>query len=96
MADVRWQNDALDELLEQAAMDTVDEEVIPLIVQDMQRMAPVLTGNLRDNIEAVPGGFISIDARNEQGENYAAFVEFGTEHMMAQPYVRPAVYRKRG
>lgn len=96
MADVYWQDDALAELLDQAAMDTVDQEVIPLIADDMKRMAPVLTGNLRDSIEAVPGGFISIDARNEQGQNYASFVEFGTEVAPAQPFVRPAVYRKRG
>lgn len=96
MADVHWQHDALDKLLTDAAMDVVDDEIIPLIVQDMKRMAPVLTGRLRDGIEAVPGGFISIDARNEQGQNYAPYVEYGTQHAPAQPFVRPAVYRKRG
>lgn len=95
MADVHWNQQELDKVLD-AAAGFVDAEIIPEIVKDMKRMAPVDTGAMRDSIEGVPGGFITISATSPEGHSYPADVEFGTEHMAAQPFVRPALYRKRG
>jgi HK97 gp10 family phage protein len=96
MADVHWQSDALDKLLNEEAMALVDADIVPEVVKDMKRMAPVDTGAMRDSIEGQPGGRITISAVSPQGHSYPADVEFGTENMPAQPFVRPALYRKRG
>lgn len=88
MAHVRWQKEALARLLDEGKR-AIDEQIIPLVVADMKRLAPVDTGNLRDSIEALGGGRIGISA------DYAAYVEFGTTVARAQPFVRPAIYRKR-
>lgn len=96
MADVYWQTSKLDELLDTMATELVDTEILPEVADDMRRMVPVDTGNLRDGIEVLGEGKIGISATNEQGQSYVEFVEFGTEHMAAQPFIRPALYRKRG
>jgi hypothetical protein len=95
MAEVHWQQAEMDKLLEQIN-GFVDEEIIPDVVDDMKRLAPVDTGALRDSIESWPGGRITISATSPEGHPYPADVEFGTEIMAAQPFVRPAVYRRRG
>lgn len=88
MAETHWQKSALDAVLGECDS-FVDDEILPLVVADMQRLVPVDSGELRDSIEAVGGGRIVI------GKNYAGYVEFGTERMAAQPYARPAIYRRR-
>lgn len=88
MAKVYMQDQQLAELL--ALADAfVDDEIIPEVIDDMKKLAPVDTGELRDSIE--PGGKNRINI----GAKHAAHVEFGTEHMAAQPFVRPALYRRR-
>lgn len=55
--------------------------------------APVKTGNLRRSIHTVP-----IDATHAQvgtDVEYAPFVEYGTRHAHAQPYLTPAVEHAR-
>lgn len=90
MAKVYRQQEALDQILVDATQ-FVTEEIIPDVVDDMKRLAPVDTGKLRDSIQQVPGQpAIQITAP------YAGFVEKGTEIMPAQPFVRPALYRRRG
>jgi hypothetical protein len=89
MADVQTNQDQLQELLD-TVDGFVDELIVPFVVNDMKRLAPVDTGELRDSIEAVGGGRINIAAK------HAGDVEFGTKNMAAQPYARPALYRKRG
>lgn len=96
MAKTYWQTEQLKELFEEMPQILVDEEIVPEVVQDMIRMAPVATGNLRDGIEPAGPGRIGITADNEQGESYVEFVEFGTDLAPAQPFIRPALYRKRG
>lgn len=54
------------------------------IVETAKTIVPVDTGALRDSIEEVEG-----NVRSESP--YAYFVEFGTVHMDAQPFLRPAV-----
>lgn len=87
MAKVYRQDTELQALLEEAN-GWIDSAVIPAVADDIKRLVPVDTGELRDSVVPVDGG-IEIRAA------HAGFVEFGTEHMAAQPYVRPAVYRYR-
>lgn len=64
-----------------------------LRVQNNARMlAPVDTGRLRSSITATKGSdgtgaYVDIGTNVE----YAAYVEFGTIYMAAQPYLRPAL-----
>lgn len=46
--------------------------------------------NLHDLAEWAGDG---TTARVRAGEDYALYVEFGTVHMQAQPYIRPAIQR---
>jgi HK97 gp10 family phage protein len=64
---------------------------------DAVRLAPVLSGRLRDSISSG----VSVDAQGpfgwvDVGVDYWMFPEFGTEDTPAEPYIRPAVYRRRG
>jgi HK97 gp10 family phage protein len=73
------------------------KRIILQIERDAKSIVPVDTGNLRASIE-------SRVIRNNDGDitgvvgtntDYAAFVEFGTSKMGAQPYLRPAVEQNR-
>lgn len=65
-----------------------------------RQLCPVDTGRLRDSIavETYSGhrpGFgvakrVVVGAKNDQGVEYGPFVEFGTVHMAAQPFLMPA------
>lgn len=57
--------------------------------QTAQICVPVDTGFLKDSIELdlLDGG---LTAHVEAYAEYAAYVEFGTRYMEAQPYIRPA------
>lgn len=59
------------------------------IEREAKKLAPVDTGNLRNSIrtEQVDGGILI----GSFGVEYAAYVEFGTENMAAQSFLRPAV-----
>lgn len=63
------------------------------IADDAQRYAPVDTGELVNSIHVVQLGPKS--ARIVADAPHAGFVEFGTENMDAQPFMRPALYQKR-
>lgn len=49
--------------------------------------APVRTGHLKTSIQASGHG---LDWRVDSPANYSLYVEFGTRHMGAQPYLLPA------
>ena len=71
----------------------------PRIAKAAQRLAPIETGELRASIgyvEARKFGkpVLYITAGSDSQAPYAAYVELGTERMRAQPYLRPAVFRK--
>jgi len=51
--------------------------------------APVDTGYMRDHIHAQKDGEASAAVISEA--NYSGFVEWGTVHMAAQPFLRPAI-----
>jgi HK97 gp10 family phage protein len=63
------------------------------IVADAQGLVPVETGHLRETISHGPveGDRVEVKAAAE----YAVYVEHGTRHMAAQPFLAPAAYRKR-
>lgn len=72
------------------------------IVRDAKRLVPVDSGRLRDGIEASPvvGGSVEVHSRRPDPdtgrEGVPVYVELGTRHMAAQPYLKPALYRQRG
>ncbi len=79
----------------------VDERVLrpvtDAVAEDAQRYVPVLSGDLLSTIHAehlegegrVHCGDIS------RGIDYHLYQEFGTSKMAAQPYMRPALYKRR-
>ena len=75
------------------AVEGLLERVAAAVERDAKRFAPVDTGHLRDGIHAEEprGNTVRVVAPAD----YAAYVEDGTEHMAAQPYLRPALYRER-
>jgi len=64
-----------------------------IIVQaDAKRMVPVDEGNLKGSIvREVDGNTATVGTNVE----YAEHVEYGTRHMDAQPYMRPAIDNNR-
>jgi HK97 gp10 family phage protein len=63
-----------------------------VIADEAQRLAPVLTGELRDSIHVEAEGDGGADV--VAGTDHAIFPEFGTSTQQAQPYMRPAVDTK--
>lgn len=92
MADVRidWSQTGLgyiQTLVEGFTGDTIDE-----ITDDMRRLVPVDTGELRESIGSIHEGLAGLIT---VGTDYWSYVEFGTSKMAAQPFIRPAIYRER-
>ena len=79
-------------LKENVKLETV-KAVVQKHGQEMQTTANLIcpkdTSNLANSItlELTDGGFT---AEVEPHMNYAAYVEYGTRYMSAQPYMRPA------
>lgn len=70
----------------------LDDRLGPAIAGDARRLAPVDTGTLRDSIRhEVSGGVLWVLV----GVDYGGDVECGTSRMAAQPFLRPALYRRR-
>lgn len=86
--------------------DLLENHYGPGIVSDAQDACPVDTGKLKASIHQVmrdDGLAVQIhaDAKAEDGVGrefdytYAGYVEEGTRHNAAQPYLRPALWRQR-
>lgn len=60
------------------------------IANEAKVRAPVDTGNLRQNILAVQVDPLHWRTGVTNNAAYAIYVEFGTRHMAAQPFLRPA------
>jgi HK97 gp10 family phage protein len=71
----------------QATLKRAAEEAI----QGAQSDVPVDTGALRDSIRIMEQGenYIVVGAGDDADLKYAAYVEFGTSKMVAQPYMGP-------
>jgi HK97 gp10 family phage protein len=83
----------------QHALQSLDNTLQQNIQQQLERwameareyartLAPVRTGRLRSGVYAKTSGW---EAQIGAEASYAIFVEFGTRHMQAQPFLRPAV-----
>jgi hypothetical protein len=68
------------------------------MADDMRRYVPVLSGDLVATIRVEPGSVVHRIWIGDVagGVDYHLYQEFGTSVMAAQPYIRPAVYQKRG
>ncbi|AMW13316.1 hypothetical protein A4E84_29770 [Streptomyces qaidamensis] len=76
------------ELEIQREADRKAEQITEEVAEDARRLAPVDTGHLRASIRP-EGNRVIAEA------DYASHVELGTEEQRAQPFLRPALYRKR-
>lgn len=65
------------------------------VEKTMKRLVPVDTGRLRDSISINEVGKNRFEVGPSDWVEYAAYVEFGTRHTPAQPYVMPALERER-
>lgn len=76
-----------------ANLETQVEAIVAKAALDIQAnaqdRAPVDTGTLKNSIQAVRDGTASW--RVVVGVDYGIYVEYGTVHMAAQPYLTPAV-----
>lgn len=64
------------------------------IADNARRFVPIDTGALKASIRVLSFGQKDtryVTAGGAAGVDYAAFVEFGTSKMEAQPYMRPAI-----
>lgn len=79
----------------------VDEKMVhPItdaVADDMRRYVPVLSGDLRGTIEEehLDGEGRVYFGDPDAGVDYHLYQEFGTSRMAAQPYARPALYKRR-
>lgn len=64
------------------------EQILEEIAEDATRMAPMDTGALKASIH-VRGNKVVV------GTDHWIYPEYGTENMRAEPYMRPALYKKR-
>lgn len=64
------------------------------VAERARQMAPVDTGALRSSIQAV-STTAGKSAEVRVGVEYAAYVEYGTYKMAAQPYLSPAVAQEQ-
>lgn len=81
----------------QAAADEYAGSLAEDIADDMERLAPVLSGDLKDTIRVEHGAPVTRIWIGDvaAGVDYHLYQEFGTSKMAAQPFIRPAVYRRR-
>lgn len=79
----------------------VDEKLVhPItdaVAEDARRYVPVLTGDLLSTIEAE---HLAGEGRVKCGDigrgiDYHLYQEYGTSIMAAQPYMRPALFKRR-
>lgn len=84
----------------------LEDDLGPAIADDARMGCPVETGKLQGSIHQVmraDGMAVQIhaDAKAEDANGddldytYAGYVEEGTRHMDAQPFLRPALWRRR-
>jgi HK97 gp10 family phage protein len=96
-AEITWQLEGIEEL--KTAMEKFDSNIQTEIHKQLamwasnieataKQLVPVRTGYLQSTIHARISDWVA-DVGAEA--SYAAFVEFGTRHVQAHPYLRPAI-----
>jgi len=68
------------------ADEIVEENAAQIVAQIAEQLAPKLTGKLSASVDD-EGGLVVVTAP------YGAYVEYGTRHTKAQPFLRPAAER---
>jgi HK97 gp10 family phage protein len=99
---VRFQLDGTGVAEVERRTDSLVERLADLSAADMERTAPVDSGDMvstirvekpRDLVRHVKcGGMVGASG---EYVDYAVYVELGTSRMAAQPFMRPALYRLR-
>ena len=74
------------------AIERMQGRLVKDIENDARDNAPVDTGELAASIFSEAHG---TTGRVGATADHAEYVELGTRHMQAQPYLRPALYKKR-
>jgi HK97 gp10 family phage protein len=77
-----------------AASDELLTQIAAEVAADARRFVAVDTGLLKSRIDSelvAPGR-----ARVTAGTDYAVFLEQGTSRMRARPFLRPALFKRRG
>lgn len=75
---------------------TVVPRLTEAIYEDSQTYVPILTGDLKASGHTeYEGGKGFVVYGDDADVDYAAYQEFGTSKMAAQPYLRPAAYQRR-
>lgn len=87
MSGVRWFGDKVNGTVE-AAIEQFLETAVLLVQGDAINRCPVDTGTLRASIATEVKDKTATVGTNV---HYAAYVEYGTVKMKAQPYLRPAL-----
>lgn len=90
-------NDGLARLHVEATRTTVPR-LTRAIFNDSQRYVPVLTGALKQSGHTeyhYGSGITGFVVYGNGDVDYAAYQEFGTSIMDAQPYLRPSTYKRR-
>jgi HK97 gp10 family phage protein len=74
------------------SLPAIVERYATIIADEAARLVPVKTGSLKASITV---HLEALAAEITAGENldYAAYVEYGTSRMAAQPFMRPAMER---
>lgn len=87
---VEWDYDGLARLY--LLIDEAGRPITEDVYEMMRRLVPIDTGLLRSTIE-----WIYVDGTGVifVGTDYWRYVEYGTSKMAAQPFIRPALYRRR-
>jgi HK97 gp10 family phage protein len=95
VADVEWDDAAIDELMSPGGeMHKELQRRATKVVRRAKRLCPVDTGRLRSSIthdEVERRGRTTLVVRVGTNVEYAAYVELGTSRQRSQPYLRPAL-----
>lgn len=83
--------------LSRAVSERVVRPVTDQVAQDMRRYVPVLSGDLQGTVRTEVDG---LEGRVHFGDvaggvDYHLYQEYGTSRMSAQPYARPALFKRR-
>jgi len=76
-----------------AHLEKVADRVAEAVASDARRLCPVDTGELVSTITVVQ--VLALQRQVWVGSDHWLYVEYGTRYMHAQPYMRPAAYRRR-
>lgn len=75
----------------QPGLDNLIDKAMAAGVESAQDLVPVKTGALHDDIGIIEPASDGEGAYGVESLDYGVHVEFGTQRMAAQPYLRPSI-----